>query len=96
MARIGHPNTHSFPSSHLRLQQGECDRIPNGRRVRQQHNEPVDAYSQAARRGHTLLQRRQEFLVDTARLLVPRLILGGLSLEPRGWRDRRDRTRSLV
>src|SRR3990172_1163763 len=56
--------------------------VPYGRRIRQEHDEPVYAYALSGRRRHAVLQCPQKILVHWLGLFVSRLPFPYLLLEP--------------
>src|SRR5947208_6188309 len=69
-------------TSGLRAMVWEQDQIADGRCVGQQHQQAIDADADAAGGWHAVLERQQEVLVERMGLLLARLALGGLELEP--------------
>src|SRR5919108_1548221 len=63
-------------------ERGEQDDVPDAVRVRQQHDQPVDADAQPARGRQPVLERPQVVLVDGHGLGVAGSPLPGLVLEP--------------
>ena len=64
--------------SHLR----ECNDVSNGRRIGEQHDQPVDPKAHASSGRHSLFESQQEVLVDIVSLLVTGRLLGCLQLKP--------------
>src|SRR5690625_4737311 len=61
---------HLSGNSTLRLHERENDHVADARLVRQQHDYPVDAEPQAARRRHAVFECRQEILVQLVGFFV--------------------------
>ncbi len=61
---------------------GKKQHVLNGLRIRQKHDEPVDADAHPAGRRHAVLERPQEILVDEHRLVIAARAELQLVLEP--------------
>src|SRR5581483_3614291 len=69
------------PGSALAPHVGEQDYVADRARIGQDHQQPVDAQAETARRGHAVLERRQEVLVHRVGLLLALAPGLGLDLE---------------
>src|SRR5512133_3361123 len=82
--RYRRPTTISYGSAKrlfLRTQLGKEDHVADGRLIRKEHDQPVDADAFSRRRRHPVLERPEKILVNDVRFFVSRRALRRLAFE---------------